>query len=260
MAATRASAIETAKKTRTPKEHLTTRLVARFGDLLADGTLSRGTKLPPERELSKLFGVSRNSLRQALKVLQVMGLVQQRTGYGTYLSLEPSQILREPMRFLLLVDPVSHAELLEMRFMMEPQLAAKAAERATLAHLMEMEACIERMEQSGQDTAKLIEADVAFHRTVFRAAGNRLGETIYCVIHDSLMSNIMRTTGMANASYVANLHRPIYRAVFERNPEQARTAMFQHLMDAQKVIADAASSAPSGLGSKFRAISRISQD
>src|SRR5207247_1971911 len=154
-----------ARKTAAPerpstKGDLTTKLIARFGELLAEGALSRGARMPPERELAKMFGVSRNSLRQALKVLQVMGLVQQRTGYGTYLSLEPSQILREPMRFLLLVDPVSHAELLEVRLIMEPELAAKAAERATLADLLEMQACLERMEQAGEDREKLIEADI----------------------------------------------------------------------------------------------------
>lgn len=242
------------RKRSNSKEDITTKLIALFGDLLANGTLSRGTRLPPERELAKMFGVSRNSLRQALKVLQVMGLLQQRTGYGTYLSLEPEQILREPIRFLLLVDPVSHAELLEMRMMMEPELAAKAAERATLNHLLEMDSYIDAMEQAGEDTARLIEADVAFHRTIFRAAGNRLSETIYCVIQSSLMSNIMRTTSVAKAGYVANLHRPIYRAIFERDAQRARTAMMQHLAEAQKALVDAAVSQTSGRDSKFSRI------
>lgn len=254
------AAKKAAQKRQSPKEDLTAKLIARFGDLLAAGTLSRGTKLPPERELSKMFGVSRNSLRQALKVLQVMGLVEQRTGYGTYLSLEPSQILREPMRFLLLVDPVSHAELLEMRLIVEPELAAKAAERATLADLLEMEACLERMEQAGDDTEKLIEADVAFHRTVFRAAGNHLSETMFSMIHHSLMSSIMRTSRMAKAGYVANIHRPIYRAVFERNAQNARAAMLQHLIEAQKVIIDAATAQQSAQDSKFRRIDRNIRD
>jgi len=241
---------------RPPKEDLTAKLIARFGDLLAEGTLSRGTKLPPERELANMFGVSRNSLRQALKVLQVMGLIQQRTGYGTYLSLEPSHILREPMRFLLLVDPVSPAELLEVRLIMEPELAAKAAERATLADLLEMETCLVRMEQAGEDREKLIDADVDFHRTIFRAAGNRLTETMFTVIHKSLMSSIMRTSRMAKAGYVANLHRPVYRAVFERDSSKARMAMVQHLLEAQKVIANAASAQHAGHNSKFAPITR----
>lgn len=251
------NARQSAKRDRqAPKEDLTTKLITRFGDLLAKGTLARGTKLPPERELAKLFGVSRNSLRQALKVLQVMGLVQQRTGYGTYFSLEPSQILREPMRFLLLVDPVSHAELLEVRLIMEPELAAKAAERATLADLLEMQTCLERMEQSGEDQEKLIDADIDFHRTVFRAAGNRLTETMFSVIHKTLMSSIMRTSRMAKAAYVANLHRPIYRAVFERDPANARIAMVHHLMDAQKVIAEASSVQHADRDSQFVPITR----
>lgn len=259
MPATRTARRATSRTRLAPKEDLTAKLIARFGDLIAKGTLARGTKLPPERELSKLFGVSRNSLRQALKVLQVMGLVRQRTGYGTYFSLEPSQILQEPMRFLLLVDPVSHAELLEVRLIMEPELAAKAAERATLADLLEMQKCLERMEQSGEDREKLIEADIDFHRVIFRSASNRLTETMFSVIHKTLMSSIMRTSSLAKPAYVANLHQPIYRAVFERDPASARQAMVNHLLDAQRVIASTAEERHSERDSKFVPITRNTQ-
>jgi GntR family transcriptional repressor for pyruvate dehydrogenase complex len=213
------------------REDLTARLIGRFGDLLAGGKLAAGMKLPPERELSKIFGVSRNSLRQALKVLQVMGLVNQRTGYGTYLSAEPAEILREPMRFLLLVDPVSSAELLEMRLMMEP-------------------------EQAGDDLKRLMEADVDFHRTVYRAAGNRMSETIFCVIHHALIGSIIRTSRLATAGFVASLHRPIYKAIFARNAQQAREAMLRHLHEAQKVIQYAAPAQTADGPPKFRPIER----
>jgi GntR family transcriptional repressor for pyruvate dehydrogenase complex len=248
--------VSSARATRVaPKEDLTTKLIARFGDLLAEGVLARGAKLPPERELAKMFGVSRNSLRQALKVLQVMGLVQQRSGHGTSLNVDTPQILREPMRFLLLVDPVSHVELLEVRMIMEPELAAKAAERATLADLHEMDSSLERMEKAGDDKEKLIEADIDFHRAIYRAAGNRLCETMFSVIHKSLMSSIIRTSSTAKAGYVANLHRAVYRAVFERDPSKARVAMVHHLLEAQKVIAEAASAPVAGNHLRFTLIS-----
>src|SRR5262249_18561040 len=80
------------------KADLTTKLIAGFADMLAGGVLLRGAKLPPERELAKLFGVSRNSLRRALRILQVIGLVEQRTGHGTSLNVDTPQILGEPMR------------------------------------------------------------------------------------------------------------------------------------------------------------------
>ena len=90
---------------------LTVTLLERFRELLADGSLTAGSRLPPERDLAKSFGVSRNSLRQALKVLGAMGVLTQRTGSGTNLRPDASAVLRQPFQFLMLLDSVSHEEL-----------------------------------------------------------------------------------------------------------------------------------------------------
>jgi DNA-binding FadR family transcriptional regulator len=94
--------------------------------------LTPGTKLSPERELAANFGVARSSFRPALKVLEIMGVITQKVGDGSYLNRDAYSVLAVPMEFLFLLDDTSLQELTEMRLMMEPALAAKAAERAPM--------------------------------------------------------------------------------------------------------------------------------
>src|ERR1700710_2924843 len=112
------------------KDDVTHLLILRFQQMLSDGVLAPGTKLPPERELAASFSVARSSLRQALKVLEIMGVITQKVGDGSYLNRDASSVLAVPMEFLFLLDDTSVQELTELRFLMEPALAAKAAERA----------------------------------------------------------------------------------------------------------------------------------
>src|SRR5665213_845251 len=112
------------------KEDVTHLLILRFQQLLSDGVLSPGTKLPSERELAANFGVARSSLRQALKVLEIMGVITQKVGDGHYLNKDASAVLRVPMDFLLLLDGTTIEEVTDLRLIIEPALAAKAAEHA----------------------------------------------------------------------------------------------------------------------------------
>src|ERR1700730_7679056 len=117
------------------QEDVTMKLLTSFKDLIGSGALSPGCKLPPERKLAQQFGISRPSLRQALKVLNIMGVLSQKVGDGTYLNQDASMILKEPLEFLLLLDGISHHELFEARLMVEPELAARAAESANIVAL-----------------------------------------------------------------------------------------------------------------------------
>jgi GntR family transcriptional repressor for pyruvate dehydrogenase complex len=118
-----------------PKQDLTNQLLARFKDLISERVLQPGMKLPPERELAPKFGVSRSSLRHALKVLETMGVVTQRVGDGTYVTANAGRILSEPLEFLLLLDGISAADVIDTRLIVEPELAARAAHQATTEDL-----------------------------------------------------------------------------------------------------------------------------
>src|SRR6202522_448051 len=98
--------------------------------------------------MAKEFGANRASVRQALKVLEMMGVLSQRVGDGTYLSESAETILNEPIDFLVLLDDLSHHELFETRLIVEPELAARAAERATAEDLLALRAAVTEMQNS----------------------------------------------------------------------------------------------------------------
>src|SRR5215470_2292074 len=128
------------------KEDVTGTLIGVFKRLISEGSLAPGHRLPAERELAEMFGVSRSSLRQALKVLEIMGVISQRVGDGTYLNTAAPSILAEPLEFLILLDGISFHELMEARLIVEPELAARAAERASDDDLAEIRRELRAME------------------------------------------------------------------------------------------------------------------
>ena len=115
------------------KDDVTVRVLSTFKRLISEGALVGGSRLPSERELAENFQVSRSSLRQALKVLEIMGVISQRVGDGTYLNSAAPTVLGEPMEFLILLNGLSSYELMEARIIVEPELAARAWELAQRA-------------------------------------------------------------------------------------------------------------------------------
>ncbi|MFN7939008.1 MAG: FadR/GntR family transcriptional regulator [Bryobacteraceae bacterium] len=221
---------------RASKEDVTVKLIAVFKSLISEGTLAPGGRLPAERELAASFGVSRNSLRQALKVLEIMGVISQRVGDGTYLNSGAQAILGEPMEFLILLDGISMHELMEARLIVEPELTALAATRATAEDIAEIERELKAMEDAGEDSDRLVEHDLLFHQAIFRAAGNRVCSLMFSVVHRSMKRLITMTSKVVSPDHTLGLHRRIVAAIRKRNPEEARRRMSEHLIDAQKLI------------------------
>lgn len=192
--------------------------------------------MPSERELATSFGVSRSSLRQALKVLEIMGVLSQRVGDGTYLNSSAKAILSEPMQFLILLDAVSERELMEARLIVEPELAAQAAERATEEDLAAIRAELDAMESASLHPDLLIEHDLRFHQAIFDAAKNRVCGLMFAVVHQSLKNLIAMTSKVVPAQHTLVLHKRILNAIRKRDPEEARRRMSEHLLDAKALI------------------------
>ena len=214
---------------------VTNQLIARFKDLIFQKILVPGAKLPPERELARRFGVSRSSLRHALKVLDALGVLRQRIGDGTYLSKTAEGMLSKPLEFLVLLEGISLFEVLETRLIVEPELAARAAERATLADLARLEHSLEGMEKES-DQDRLIELDAQFHRAIFRSAGNRLCDHIFSLIHRAMLSSIALTSQLVDWDHTLAYHRRIHAAIDRRRPGEARERMSEHLADARHLL------------------------
>jgi GntR family transcriptional repressor for pyruvate dehydrogenase complex len=217
---------------------VTANVIYKIKQLIAKGTVTPGSKFLPERELAKEFGVNRASLRQALKVLEIMGVITQRVGDGTYLSANAESILHEPMEFLILLDDLSHYELFETRRIVEPELAARAAERATTEDLAQLRQAIMMMERSRTNHARL-DADMAFHECIFRASGNRICHLLFKVIHKTVLTSMTQLSDRVSIERPLTFHKKIYAAIRDRNSEAARQAMLDHLADARDLLPSA---------------------
>jgi GntR family transcriptional repressor for pyruvate dehydrogenase complex len=222
--------------TREPADpRVTARLIARIKGLIADGSVSPGSKFPPEREMAKDFGVNRASVRQALKVLEIMGVLTQRVGDGTYLSETAESLLNEPIEFLVLLDDLSHHELFETRLIVEPELTARAAERATAEDLSTLRNAINAMERSKTNRERL-DADLAFHDAICRASGNRICQLLFKVIHRTIFTSMKQLSDRVAMDQPLMFHRRIYAAIRDRNCEDARHAMRDHILDARSLL------------------------
>ena len=133
---------------------ITELVVQRIKELLQQGELKAGSRLPPERELAEMLSISRPSLRTALKALSVMGIIRAKPGAGTFIAESSQELFAEPMQFHTLIHKMETAELFEARRIIEAGLVELAAERATSEHLKAIAAEIEGMRKTLRDPEK----------------------------------------------------------------------------------------------------------
>ena len=184
---------------------VTARLIARIKRLIADGSVSPGSKFPPEREMAKEFGANRASVRQALKVLEMMGVLSQRVGDGTYLSESAETILNEPIDFLVLLDDLSHHQLFETRLIVEPEFSPGrgARHRRRYSTLRNAVLALER----SKVTRDRLEADMAFHNAIFRASGNRICQLLFKGIHRTVLTSMNQLSERVPVEQPLKFHR-----------------------------------------------------
>jgi GntR family transcriptional repressor for pyruvate dehydrogenase complex len=214
------------------KQDITHLLIFRFQQMLNEGVLCPGAKLPSERELASHFKVARSSLRQALKVLEIIGVITQKIGDGSYLNSDASTVLQVPMDFLLLLDDTTIEELAELRLIIEPALAAKAAQRAASRDIDLLRKSVTDLAHSNGDRIKIIASDLLFHRTIFEASGSRLAVRLFHTIHRAMLDMIALTSQMVDLEHTIAFHKPILRAIERRDPEAAARLMSSHIRDA----------------------------
>jgi GntR family transcriptional regulator, transcriptional repressor for pyruvate dehydrogenase complex len=185
--------------------------------------------------LAKEFGVNRTSVRQVLKVLEMIGVRTQKVGDGTYLSTSAETILSEPLDFLVLLDDLSHHELFETRLILEPELAARAAERATAEDLNLLRNSISAM-QNSKTTRERLNGDMAFHDAIFRASGNRVFHLLFRQIHRIILSSMTQLTNRVALEQPLMYHQKIYACIKARDPEASRQSMREHILDARSLL------------------------
>ena len=224
--------IDTARRGITSEE-----VVQQLREMIHRGELRPGDRLPPERDLAKLLGVSRPTLRAGIRSLSAVGVLQSRQGAGTFVvDAEGSPSLDSgPLRLMASLRGFTSEEMFEARRALEMAIAALAAERATGEQLASMAEEIAEMFASLDEPKKFLVHDMRFHQTVAAASGNRiltaLMNMVATILFDFRSKTVKRARDLKES---AEMHRTIYRAVRERNPEAAREAMREHLMLAQR--------------------------
>lgn len=194
--------------------------------LVADGHLEMGARLPTEMELARQLGVSRTPVREAMKVLAAAGIVEVRQGNGTFISDGAKGSLSQLLLFQIYLKDTTPQKLMEVRMLFERSCAELAAQRRTAEDLAEMRVCIERLrslsETAPGDTAALAEADLDFHRAVYRATHNELVETIANLALNMVAPWIRRSHENGEALHSVRLHEVMYTLIEARNGGGAR--------------------------------------
>lgn len=204
-------------------------IVAQVRELIRDGQLRPGQRLPAERELAERFQVSRASLREAIRALEIEGLVVIRAGAGTFVSEEGFDAAMDVLARRLAAERESLADVAELRGILEPQVAALAALRATPEDVERMGRILAEQQQqiaSGESGAR---ADTAFHSAVAAASHNEAVTRLGVMLVDLLapVRDESLQTPQRSARSLRS-HRTILAAIREGDAETARAAMTHH--------------------------------
>lgn len=201
-------------------------------ELILAGKLRRGDALPPERELATQFGVSRATVREALRALQLWGLVEARRGGGNFVSLPSLDHIVAPLSTILQHNRALQDELLDARFVFEPEVCWLAAQRRTAADLAAIEAIIARQSQRVEQGELAVEEDSAFHLALAEATHNRVIPQLIQTINDLLLESrlrSLRTPDRPRRSLEGHLR--ILAALRAGDAEAARQAMRDHITE-----------------------------
>jgi len=201
--------------------------------LLREKVWEPGAQLPPERELALRFGVSRASVRDALRILELHGWLEIRQGEGTRVASEAqgfSGRLRARLH-----EPVFIGELFELRRILEPAVAALAAQRVQDPGLEKLEGLLQEQQAASQDLHKFLELDLGFHRALAEAAQNGLlAELLQLLGVELRQTRLLATARRFRPALTLREHRRILKAIQERDPEGARAAMLAHLSTVER--------------------------
>jgi GntR family transcriptional repressor for pyruvate dehydrogenase complex len=211
--------------------------VARQIERLILKKLKPGDKLPSERELAETLGVSRSSIRDAIRSLELMGMVEPRQGAGTIVREISSESLANPLANVLKRKEELVSELLDFRKMLEPPLAARAAARVSADEISEMEEILQRQQEKQSLGEAAVAEDAEFHYSIALASGNSVVLKVLDILMDLLRGTRERSLqveGRPQRSLAG--HRRILAALKRHDAEAAKAAMRRHIEDVEEIV------------------------
>jgi len=205
-------------------------VITQLKAMICGGELAPGDRLPPERELAEQLGVSRSSLREGIRTLTLLGVVETRHGSGTAVAQDATTVLHAPFEFLIGLEQPDLVDLYDARRVIECAIAERAALRHTDDQVAQLWNTVDEMAGAAESPARFIDPNVAFHRALAQMSGN----VVLTRVMESLMVSIRLAIATTNAvgrdpSVTVAVHRAIAEAVARQDPDAAVAAMHEHM-------------------------------
>lgn len=234
-----------------PREGPLAEITRKLLEYLLSGAVQPGSKIPSERQLAEGLGVGRSAVREAIKSLSLLGLLDVRQGDGTYLSRSGSDLLPSVIEWGLLLEEPNLIDLLEARTEIEVVVAGLAASRAGEEERAALRARLEAMRAAGPDVDAYVEADIAFHLEIASASGNQILANLLSSLRSLLRvwaDRVLHHAGETDTSLA--MHEPIVEAIERGDADAARAAMQAHMDRANRRLHDALDADPARASSK----------
>lgn len=216
-------------------EKLSQQITRQLLETILSGHYSPGDLLPPERDLASMFQVSRAAVREALGTLAAKGFVSVRQGRGTTVNPVEEWNKLDPDVYLLLQGDRVFDELIEMRYIIEPEVAALAAINITLEELEELRQVVELPDSD--DVEQHVQRDTLFHLQITKATHNQILVMVLAATYDLLSESRRRTFAVTGELPKARKwHEEIFAAIEKHDPEAARRVMQAHIQQVRNAL------------------------
>jgi DNA-binding FadR family transcriptional regulator len=214
------------------RESVAEAVARRILDMVQSRALKPGDQLPPERDLAESLGVSRPSVREAIRGLSILGVVKSRQGGGAWISALDAQALLGPLQFFLSLEDVNITELYDARSLIESAVARRAAVNMTDAGLAELAAILADQKATLDDARAFRLSDFAFHQAIWAGCGNaflqRMGESLN-VLGLEFRKRASETAGVLEQSHAD--HAALLDALRARDADGAARAAERHMQN-----------------------------
>ncbi len=214
----------------TPRRSATDIVIDGLKEQILNRTLRPGDRLPNELELCKVFDVSRGSLREAIKILSAMGILDLRPGVGTFVSVGDRDRIRDSLFFNLFLTYPDIEDIIPLRHIIEQDVLElivdnydkNEKERAAMCSCLDEMA---KLIQAGQPCDALLENDLKFHQTMASACKNGVIALIYCSLLDYIRNSISESYSMQSSNRIYSSHQKIMTVIIHRQRDQIPEAV-----------------------------------
>lgn len=220
------------------KNSLSEQVVNHFIEKLLNGDLVIGDKLPSERDLSEELKISRTTLREGLKILDLMNVIK-KEGKKNTISLNDSNLLKESLEIHICTKDIDYLELLEIRSILETETVILAAKKAQKENITELEESLKKMKSNKNNFKQYVLNDVKFHINLAKSTQNNVFLEIYSLIQELLKEyqlKIIKEKNILEKSL--EHHKIILKAIKDKNPQKAKEIMKEHLNFTKKEFID----------------------